>query len=291
MQDINVQNELTVVFLIPFASQSVKINWIEACNHLQQTLFSILNSSCGSFRVVIAGNEQPDFFIENDERFKFISLSKEHPSGKLKSDIQFMKKDKHAKVKAAWEYAKNHYKSKYVFKFDADDLVSSRLVEWLGSTKTQPGFLINQGYIWNSGEKLLIQTTDQFDQLSGSCIIINSEFAEFEGPFLTEEEGHLIGKSFFDINKKEKNFLPSGSLKGCLLLNESHFRVRAQYEYLGLPLAYLPFPGVVYRSGNRDSIVGNNKNKKTLRQILGAWNKTRLISKDVATEFSLSNVK
>jgi len=287
MQDQNTQEEITVVFLIPFASKSVKKDWRQASTHLQQTLFSIQNSSSPNFRVVVAGNEPPDFWIENDERFKFISLDKVNPDEKINLKISFMKKDKHAKIKAAWEYSQKHYKSKYVFKFDADDLVSSRLVEWLDAAEIQPGFLITQGWIWKSGEKKLIQASEQFDQLCGSCILINSDVAELEGPFLTDEEGHIIDNLHSGKNNIEKNSLPAGSLQGSLLLNESHFRVKAQYSYLGLPLSYLPFPGVIYRSSNRDSTSASINHKKTARQIIGAWRRTRLITRNIAAEFSL----
>ena len=52
------------------------------------------------------------------------------------------------KLAAAWDYAKSAWNPQYVMKLDWDDLISSRLVEWLISTTNEADYLIKQGWIW-----------------------------------------------------------------------------------------------------------------------------------------------
>jgi hypothetical protein len=284
MYNKNNQKEATVVFLIPFASKRVKKNWFEACRHLEQTLKSILNSSCSDYRVVVVGHEFPDFTVEIDERFKFISLDHDLPFHTKKNIAGIM--DKMIKIEAAWNYVKNNYSSKYIFKLDADDLISSRLVDYLKSSIEEDGFLITKGWIWKSNSKIFIQKTETFDQSSGSCVIINSKKADLQGPFLTSLEGHNIIVSAAAIAKLPKNSLIPNSKTGSLLLNESHFRTRAQFNYLNLKLKTFPFESLVFRTGNSDSLWSYHS-KYTLRRYLGKIRRIRFISKHIRREFSI----
>lgn len=281
----------TLAFLIPFASRKVKSKWDIACAHLQQTTRSIQNSSSGNYRVVIAGHEPPDFDVGFDSRFHFLSLN--HPIQSDHNDYTpALVLDKLTKIAAAWNYAKPTWNPKYVMKLDADDLVSSKLVEWLDNRGDADGYLIKHGWVWRSESRYLLQRTEYFDRTCGSCLIIRNEVADKTGPFLTEWEGvpsDQANSSFAASNGHSAN---PGSRISTLLLNDSFTRfAAAQFAYLGLRLSNVPFSAVVYRTGNPDSIEGGirlrSMQTQTLRMLVGRIRRMRLITRALRKEFML----
>jgi hypothetical protein len=54
-------------------------------------------------------------------------------------------------------------------KFDADDFISSRLVDWLDKAEGEAGYLIKHGWFWRSDARYLIQSTEYLDRVCGSC--------------------------------------------------------------------------------------------------------------------------
>jgi hypothetical protein len=77
---MKINDRPVVVFLIPFASREIKSKWEIACAHLRQTLKSRQNSTNGSFRVVVAGHEAPDFDVRFDSRFYLLTVNQPIPS-------------------------------------------------------------------------------------------------------------------------------------------------------------------------------------------------------------------
>ena len=147
-------------------------------------LRSIQNSSSGNYRVIVAGHEPPDFDVSFDSRFHFLSLN--HPVPSDHSYTPALVLDKLTKIAAAWNYAKPRWNPKYVMKLDADDLVSSKLVEWLDNADGEAGYLIKHGWVWRSESRHLFQRTEYLDRTCGSCLIIRSDVADKTGPFLTD---------------------------------------------------------------------------------------------------------
>jgi hypothetical protein len=279
----------TVAFLIPFASRRVKSKWDTACAYLRQTLISIQNSSSDNYCIVVAGHEAPDFNIETNAKVYFLSVDHDIPhhedaviSGRL---------DKLAKIAAAWNYAKSRWNPHYVMKLDADDLISSRLVRWLEDAGGQPGYLIKHGWIWRSGARYVIQSTEYLDRVCASCLIIRSDVAEREGPFLTEVEGIRFRELSLNFAANDHYSLVPGSGTSTLLLNDSHQRYAAQFAYLRQDLSTVPFRAVVYRIGNPDSnSAALETGWPTLRMMLGTIRRTRLTTKDLRREFALERV-
>lgn len=64
----------SVVFLIPFASRQVRTNWSTACKYLEQTIRSIRNSANQNYRVIVAGNEEPELEKGFDGKVHFLSV-------------------------------------------------------------------------------------------------------------------------------------------------------------------------------------------------------------------------
>jgi len=278
----------SVVFLIPFASRKVRSNWRTASTYLQETLCSIRNSASDNYRVVVAGNEEPELEMEFDSKIHFIRLKYSFP---LHVDHRVAGRlDKLAKIDAAWRYAKSNWRPKYVMKLDADDLISSRLVDWLDHAGTEAGYLIRHGWFWRSGARYLIHRTEYLDRVCGSSLIIRSDLADRTGPFLTEVEGVILDEAGSRFATTDHYSLVPGSRMTTLLLNDSHQRYASQFSYLGHELYTLPFNGLIYRV-SPDSMAGatgDRVRKFNLRITLGNIRRTRFITQNLRKEFLLA---
>jgi hypothetical protein len=281
-------NRPVVAFLIPFASRRVKSKWEVACAHLRQTLQSIQNSISGNFRAVVAGHEAPDFDVRLDSRFYFLSLN--HPIPSHEDYHASLQLDKLTKIAAAWNHAKRTWNPTYAMKLDADDLISSRLVGWLDKTGDEAGSLIKHGWVWNSGSRYLIERTEYLDRVCASCLIIRSDLADKNGPFLTESEGVPLDQASSTFAATDHYSLVPGSGISTLLLNDTHQRYAAQFAYLGHKPSSVPFNAVVYRTGNPESTSRFHSlrhSKYTLRMLAGRIRRTRFITKRLRKEFML----
>ncbi len=275
-----------VAFLIPFASRRTKSRWDIACADLRQTLKSVHNSTSESYCVVVAGHEPPDFNIETKAKACFLSV--DHDIPRHQNAVVSGRLDKLAKIAAAWNYAKSTWNPHYLMKLDADDLISSRLVQWLENFGREPGYLMKHGWLWQSGARHLLQFTEYLDRVCASCLIIRSDVADQKGPFLTEVEGIQLNEASLNFAVSDHYSLVPGSGTSTLLLNDSHQRYAAQFAYLGHKLSTLPFRAVIYRIGNPDSnSAALETGRPSLRMILGTIRRTKLMTTTLKREFAL----
>jgi hypothetical protein len=283
---MNTEGGPSVAFLIPFASRRTKSRWDIACAHLRQTLNSVQNSTNESYCVVVAGHETPDFNFESNPRFHFLSV--DHAIPNHEDPVVRGRLDKLAKIAAAWKHATAVWNPHYVMKLDADDLISSRLVQWLENFGGDAGYLIRHGWVWRSGARHIFQGTEYLDRVCASCLIIRSDIAEQEGPFLTGVEGTRLDEASISFAVTNQYSLVPGSGTSTLLLNDSHQRYAAQFAYLGHRITSVPFKAVVYRTGNPESNSAALKTERpTLRMRLGAIRRTKLITNSLRREFAL----
>lgn len=260
-------------------------DWRVGCAYFKQTLSSIVNSQDDGYCIVAAGHEFPNLQLPHDPRFKFLSLDHPLPSqegGEYPAAV----KDKIIKLAAAWDYAKSAWNPQYVMKLDWDDLISSRLVEWLLSAKDEAGYLIKHGWIWRSQVPYVIQRTEYFDRVCGSCLLIRSDLVDQTGPFLTHVEGTSLSPEGHRFAANDHHSLIPGSATGTLLLNDSHQRFAAQFAYLGQRLGTVPFNAAVCRIGHGNN-AGQPFGTETARMLLGRLRRTRLITAKLRKEFML----
>jgi hypothetical protein len=102
-------------------------------------------------------------------------------------------------------------------KLDADDFISSKLIDWLKNASGEAGYLIEHGWFWRSGARHLIQCTENLDRVCASCIIIRSDFADKNGPFRTEMKGSVLMKQVQSSRQAILilSFLDLGSALSC----------------------------------------------------------------------------
>jgi len=236
--------------------------------------------------VVVAGHEPPDFDVGFDSRFCFLSV--DHVIPRHEDAVVSGRLDKLAKIAAAWNYAKSRWNPHYVMKLDADDLISSRLVQWLEERGGEPGYLIKDGWVWPSESRYLVQYTEYLDRVCASSLIVRSDIADQQGPFLTGVEGMQLDQVSVSFAASDHYSLVPGSGTTTLLLNDSHQRYAAQFAYLGHKLSVLPFRAVVYRTCNPDSNSACLKEgRPTLRMILGTIRRRKFITSALRREFAL----
>ncbi len=276
----------SIAFLIPIPSPERAKDWHLACAYFKQTLSSIFNSAHGNYCVVVAGHEVPDFQLPTDARFKFLRLGHPLPSQENGHYLAAVR-DKLINLEAAWKYAKSTWSPQYVMKLDWDDLVSSRLVQWLESARGEAGYLIKHGWVWRSGSRYVIQGTEYFDRVCGSCLIVRSDLADRTGPFLTEVEGTVLDEAGRLFAAKDQYSLVPGSGTGTLLLNDNHQRYAAQFAYLGHQLATVSFNAAVCRIHEDNAGGGESGGTQTVRMLLGRIRRTRLVTSGLKKEFML----
>ena len=279
------RNKTRLAFLIPVASPRRAKDWQLACALFKQTLSSVFNSGDENYCVVAAGHEPPNFQLPEHPRFKFLSL--DHPLPSLEQGYWFAAvRDKMIKLEAAWKYAKSTWSPRYVMKLDWDDLVSSRLVEWLVSAEDEPGYLLKHGWILRLRVGRFMERTEYFDRVCGSCLIIRSDLADQPGPFLTEVEGAMLDESSARFAAADHYSLVPGAGTGTLLLNDCHQRYAAQFAYLGHRLATVPFHAAVCRLGHGNN-AGIQSRAETARMFLGRIRRTRMLTPSLRKEFML----
>jgi hypothetical protein len=276
-----------VAFLVPIASVRRVTDWHLASAYFKQTLSSIFNSTAANYCVVAAGHEAPDFPLPEDPRFKFLSLDHPLPCDENASWIAAIK-DKMIKVEAAWKYAKSKWNPQYVMKVDWDDLISSRLVEWLNTANQAAGYRINHGWVWKSESRHVITCSESFDLVCGTCLIIRSDLADAKGPFLQSMEGVTLDEAGKRIEATDNRSLVPGAGVGSLLLNDNHGRAAAQFKYLGHNLAAMPFRAAVYRVLNPQAISKRGYDVHSIRWWIGSIRRKRLITPSLRKEFVLA---
>jgi hypothetical protein len=275
-----------IAFLIPGASVQRTKDWGIASALFRQTLSSILNSTVQNYCVVLAWHEAPNFQPPQGSSFKFRSLDHPLPSqegGNYAAAV----KDKMIKLAATWDYAKSAWNPQYVMKLDWDDLISSRLLEWLENARREAGYLIRYGWVWRLGSRHVIQRTEYFDRVCGSCLIIRSDLADRTGPFLTEVEGAMLDQAGRQFAADDQYSLVPGSGTGTLLLNDNHQRYSAQFAYLGHRLASVSFNAAVCRIHADNAGGGESRGTQTMRMLLGRIRRARLVTAGLKKEFML----
>jgi hypothetical protein len=275
-----------VVFLIPIAAPAVVRDWPLACRNFQRTLGSLFNSTNANFRVAVAGHAPPDFPLPADERFKFLTVSHPVPAREQTTWVAPVR-DKMLKISAAWEFAKAVWQPRYVMKVDWDDLISARLVDWLDQEPDAAGYRVKYGWIWRPRPRGFIQQSDEFDRMCGTCLIIRSDLADQEGPFLHSSDGAKFDAASQRLEGEDKYSLIPGAATGKLLLNDSHSRAEAQFAYLGHQLQVVPFRAAIYRIGHGNNATGDYHRVSNLRMLLGRIRRLRPITSHLKREFNL----
>lgn len=262
--------------IVPFAPRSFTRDWKLACKYLEQTIDSLLNSEDPRIAVVVVGHDYPGDFISTDPRVNFLRSDMATPPVALAKDPVLAITDKLLKVRCGWEFSKKHLESDYVMIVDADDFLSRKVVGFLAQSGNFPAYRISDGWIWNTGSQLTIESTESFNLLCGSSVIVRADVAE------KEFDLEAISNS-----PPEYAVLAYAGKKPSLLINELHGYADKAMALHGLKICDIPFRAGIYRVGNINSHSRRTYKSHSLRLLLGRIRRLRLLTPSIKTEFAL----
>ncbi len=220
-----------VTFIIPVRHQANARNWSLLKTNLAQTVASIANQSHGDWRGIIVANEgadlpaRPGRFDVEWANFPPNDLHERGQAGNVEDFRDAFRIDKGRRVLQGMLRARD---SRFFMIVDDDDFVSARLVQYVAEHPNRNGWIINRGYIWDHGGKLLLGY-DDFNHVCGTSLIIRSDL--------------------YGLPAKLEDASPDW-IKSML---GSHHRINEVLAERGTPLAPLPFHGAVYRVAHAGS--------------------------------------
>jgi hypothetical protein len=191
---------------------------------LTATIRSVYNQTDPAFRLVVACNRVPDLDVDIDDRLEFVIMDHQPAVSYLEGNI-----DAGAK---RWQIAHNFVNQGggYLMFLDADDLVSKRLVEFVGQTRHPWGYIFEHGYALDAELNRVLplprpgSNDVPFHQICGSSTVVR-----------------LLPEDF--INKGDQ------PTRYSRLFRAGHTSVAAVSAEEGRDLLPLPFAGAVYVVG------------------------------------------
>ncbi|MBY2962035.1 glycosyltransferase family 2 protein [Rhizobium leguminosarum] len=213
-----------VTFIIPVRHQDNARDWQLLKTNLEQTMISISNQTNPDWRGIVVANEGADL-PELPEKFSVERVTfppndmHELGKGSKEGFLDAFRADKGRRVLMGMLRARD---SEFFMIADDDDLVSAHIVQYVSENRQANGWMIDRGFIWDSGGKLLFAYND-FSHLCGTSLIVRSDL-------------YKIPESFGDA--------PLEWIKTML---GSHVRIAVILAERGAPLSTLPFRGAVYR--------------------------------------------
>ncbi len=169
-------------FIIPLKSRSMSQSWDKVCLLLERTLRSIGNQTCDDYNVFVVCHDKPALgfqsprvnYIEVD--FDFIAEDKEFLI--CDQDIVIKHVDKGRKLFRGIAEALTAGAT-HVMPFDADDLVSNRVVDFVRRHPDSYGWYMNKGYNYTEGSGHIYLKRRNFYMECGSTFIYRSDALDF----------------------------------------------------------------------------------------------------------------
>ncbi|HXV24965.1 MAG TPA: glycosyltransferase family A protein, partial [Alphaproteobacteria bacterium] len=262
----------TVFFGIPLKARATAKNWDWTVRDINRTLASIYNQTNPNFRILVGCHDVPDLLIPTDERLEFIQVDSTTPD--LNKEPRSNFPDKELKLRRV----SNRFRElggRWFMPLDADDLVSSQLVQFVLCNPNPNGFIARHGYIFNQ-ESWMMALVPQpkiypasFDRLAGCTI------------FRFEEEDFLAANQFGPQSRFDR-----------YISSQDHREFWQMSLQENRPLHPLPFPAFVYvlnTGDNHTFLYGAHRNwlNQELLPKLNAHGS--LPNPEVTQEFALSH--
>lgn len=225
-------------FVVPLRNPSTTRDWGKTVNLCIETLRSLSRGGETPAEIVLVCRDFPDLQIGPNVsviRYPF-------PDPRTNADLR---RDKYAKIKMGLVELRQRNAPFYAMKFDADDLVSERLVPWVLSHANQRGYVIEGGYLMYARYERLVPVNEGFHLRCGSSNIL---FAEPDDLPSTMDDG-----GEFD------------------LMRLGHNIVADTFESRGTPLDPVPFPACIYRVGHGENISANYPRSSTSNSKRPNW--------------------
>lgn len=254
-------------FVIPLRSKRTTNNWSAVQRLLGNTLRSVDNQSCKSFKCFVICHEKPRE-INIPDSCDIIEAPFDPPdvdTGDLTSESALfeMRSDKGRKLIQGLSIARDIPDS-FVMFLDADDLVSNRLAHFVSHHPNHNGWYFDLGYRWNHQTPNLLFPRKNFFHECGSCYVLKCSIAPFP--------------ERLDYSKNLDDYF----IRRYVV----HAYVAENMAKLGYPLNPLPFPGAIYTFNNQNFFAKNiRKPDGRTRSLVRILLKSRRLNKQLRSEF------
>jgi hypothetical protein len=222
------------IFIVPLKSQKVSKDWNITCQLFERTLKSICNQTSRKFTVLVTCHEIPQIdFSSSQVKYLQADFSPPDPINLSKDERYFTYEvDKNRKTLMGLYFCKQ-LNPGFVMVVDADDCVSSHLVQYTEEHSSSNGWYFNKGYIYNQLSDRLTLIYRKFNLMCGTSNIVNY---------------NLVGTP----DKPQYNRGYGYYRDNVIFLKHDH--IKNLMAEKGRPLKSLPFPGAIYITDNNENI-------------------------------------
>jgi hypothetical protein len=224
-------------FVIPLRHPASSRNWAIVVERLTETLRSVHACAAGgkAFTVLVVNREAEIPALP--ETVTVVRVGYPPPPvsvfyGEVEDSVrkEALHTDKGLKVAAGMIRARD-LGARYVMAVDADDVVSSRLPDFVAARAGEPGWYVTRGWLLPVGSRVGLLLKD-FDQWCGTCMITRIDLLRLGSD--PEEMDPAIIRRWFGHHR---DLVPD---------------LRAQ----GYEIRPVPFPAAIYRIGHTESNYG-----------------------------------
>ncbi len=235
----------------------------------------LLASEDPRLAILIVGHESPMDHVPSDARVQFLDCGLASAAAGSARSPSVIIADKLRKLTRGREYARERLPSRFTMSVDPDDFISRKLVGFLASADA-PGYRINRGWIWNTGDRCFIEQSDEFDKICGSSVIFRSDVADLD--FRVHKIASNVPAHIAEV---------ADQMKFTLFANEMHSLSPEGLAAHAMEMDCVPFRAAVYRIGNPNSYMQRRARFHSFRFFVGRLRRTRLLTKSLRREFSV----
>jgi hypothetical protein len=245
----------TVFFGIPLKARAVSKNWDWTVRDFNRTLASIYNQTNPNFRILVGCHDIPELLIPTDERLEFLNV--DTPLNSARNEGALFQ-DRSTKLQRMAEHFREAG-GEWFMTLDADDLVSSQLVEFILAQSNPNGFIIRRGYVLDQVSRLVAEIPHPevfkwpFDKICGSCAIIR-----------------VLARDIETANED-----PENSRLSCYIVRANHTELYEKSMKDKRPLMPIPSLAVAYvvNTGDNHSFVHGRHKWSRQNELLPALRK------------------
>lgn len=261
-----------LTFVIPVRHPDNARSWGDLTDRLRETAASIAAQTTPDWAAVVIANHgaqlpplPPGFTVE---RVDFPPNDLHEREGVTRDMfLDAFRIDKGRRVMKGMLAARD---SRYFMIVDDDDFVSARLTAHVAAHDGATGWMIDRGYVWGEGGRVLY-AEDDFNHMCGSSLIVRADLYDLPARFEDASPDYMMA------------------------MLGSHYGVGLRLRDAGTPLESLPFRGAVYRIGSRGSHSGtpgiwrkfflNRQKLRRPHQMLANLSRLRPIDRACRREF------
>ncbi len=214
---------MKVMFVSPIVSRRYADDWEGVERGLAATVRSLSRQTDPDWKIMVIGGDEPRLPCELADRMEFVEadLMIDDPTRKGRREI-----DKQRKQYCGYVELRRHM-PEFVMPLDYDDLVSTRLVEYVRAHDQFDGFMLKSGYVYRDGEQRC-QYSSRVHLRTGSNFVVRYR------------------EDLFPAEASDFDPPPEGYLDWPFI--ESHIKFPDRlFESLGMNYTIVPFPCVVWR--------------------------------------------